>query len=55
MEIHKINSSTNLAKVYKACLRYEGRKYMDNLNCKIHVHARVCKENKLEQKQHLSK
>ena len=23
---------------------------MDNLNCKMQVHARVCKENKLEEK-----
>ena len=28
---------------------------MDSLNCKMQAHARVCEENKLEEKQHLLK
>ena len=28
---------------------------MDNLNCKMQTHARVCEENKLEEKWHLLK
>ena len=31
-------------------LGYEEASIMDNLNCKIQAHARVCKENKLEEK-----
>ena len=29
-------------------MRYEETSIMDNLNCKMQAHARVCKENKLE-------
>ena len=29
-------------------MRYEGKSIMNNLNCEMEVHARVCKENKLE-------
>ena len=28
---------------------------MNNLNCKMQVHARVCKENKLEELEELEK
>ena len=31
-------------------MRYEGKNIMNNLNCKMQAHARVCKENKLEEK-----
>ena len=36
-------------------LSLEETNTMDNLNCKIKAHARVCKENKLEEKMVLIK
>ena len=37
-------------KYTNAWLSYEGTSTMDNLNCKMQAHARVCEENKLDEK-----
>ena len=37
-------------KYTNARLSYEKTSTMDNLNCKIQAHARMCEENKLEEK-----
>ena len=49
--IHKINNSIDLVDIWRHGWDMRETSIMDNLNCKMQAHARVCKENKSEEKQ----
>ena len=49
--IHKINISINLVDIWRHGWDMRETSIMDNLNCKMQAHARVCKENKFKEKQ----